>query len=138
MKRLFALVALPAFVCLAMMATPAQAITEFGKQWKNEYAPKDGDEDWYKTVKKANCYICHVKGHPDKKEARNEYGQEVAKYLKKKDFPKEFIKEKPEEAKQKILEGFKKASEAKSMDDKMFGEKIEAKELPATDWQYEE
>ena len=138
MKRFFVLVGIPAFICLAMLAPPAQAISAFGKQWKKEYAPKDGDEEWYKKAKKANCYVCHVKGHPDKKKANNEYGLEVKKYLEKDDFSKEYIKENPEEAKQKILEGFKKAGEGKSKDEKMFSEKIEAKELPATDWKYEE
>ena len=128
MKRFFAL-----FGFLVVLSTPSFAIVEFSKEWKSEYADKDADPDFYKTVKKANCYVCHVKGHPDKKKARNEYGNAVHEYLHKEDFSKEYVKANPEEAKAKILEGLKKANEMKSSDGRTFGEKIESKELPATD-----
>ncbi|TWT53012.1 hypothetical protein Pla22_06400 [Rubripirellula amarantea] len=128
MKRLVILLA-----CSIGFATTAMATPEFGKQWKNEFAPKDGNEAFYKEVKKVNCNVCHVKDHPDKKKARNEYGKAVHEFLKKEDFPKDYLKENPEEAKAKILEGFKKANEKESADGKKFGEKIEAHELPATD-----
>ena len=55
------------------------------------------------------------------------------KFLDGEDFPKDYIKENPEEAKSKIMEGFKKAGELKSKDGKTFAEKIKAEELPATD-----
>jgi hypothetical protein len=57
----------------------------------------------------------------------------VQKYLKAKDFPKDYLKENPEEAKEKILAGFKKANELKSKDGEVFGTKIKNNELPATD-----
>ncbi|WP_442507526.1 hypothetical protein SH528x_006455 [Novipirellula sp. SH528] len=118
------------FLCLLM--TPAMAISEFGKQWKSEYLGEDADADFVKMGKKANCYVCHVKGEK-KEEARNEYGKAVHEYLKAEDFPKEYIKDNPEEAKKKIIEGFKKAADHKSKDGKKFGDKIKNKELPATD-----
>jgi hypothetical protein len=127
MKRLIAILG-----CLLLFATPALAISEFSKQWKNEYLGDDADEEFKTMGRKAGCYVCHVKGE-DKKEVRNEYGQAVMKYLKAEDFPKDYVKANPEEAKQKILEGFKKAGEAKSKDGKTFAEKIENNELPATD-----
>ena len=68
----------------------------------------------------------------DKKKVRNEYGTSLMKFLKAKDFPKDYIKENPEEAKAKILEGFKKVNELKSEDGEVFGEKIKAGKLPAT------
>ena len=42
------------------------------------------------------------------------------------------MKENPEEAKAKILAGFKKAGEHKSKDGKTFAEKIKNNEIPAT------
>ena len=127
MSRLIAL-----FGCLILFATPAMAISEFGKQWKNEYLGEEADEEYKSIGRKAGCYVCHVKGE-DKKKVRNEYGGAVKEFLKAENFPKEYIKENPEEAKKKILEGFKKAGEKKSKDEKSFAEKIENNELPATD-----
>lgn len=128
MKRLAIL-----FGCLMLLASPAMATSEFSKQWKNEYLGGDDVDDDFKSAgRKAGCYICHVKGE-DKKKVRNEYGQAVRKYLKAEDFPKDYVKANPEEAKKKILEGFKKAGEHESKDGRKFAEKIENNELPATD-----
>ncbi len=128
MKRLALLLG-----CLFMLASPSMAISEFGKQWKNEYLSGDDvNEDFVKAGRKAGCYVCHVKGE-DKKEIRNEYGNAVQKFLKAEDFPKEYVKDNPEEAKKKILEGFKKAGELMSKDKKKFADKIKNNELPATD-----
>jgi hypothetical protein len=134
MKRLAVLIG-----CFCLLVTPALATSEFSKQWKNEYLSGDDvDPDFVKTARKAGCYTCHIKGHPDKKKARNEYGKAVHKFLKAKDFPKDWVKANPEEARKKIVEGFKKAGEEKSKDGKKFGDKIAANELPATDAEYEE
>jgi hypothetical protein len=127
MKRLAVLMG-----CLLMFATPAMAISEFSKQWKAEYLGEEADEDFVKVGRKAGCYVCHVKGE-DKKKVRNEYGEALHKYLDSEDFPKDWVKENPEEAKQKILEGFKKAADHMSKDGKKFGDKIKNNELPATD-----
>lgn len=120
------------FVLVAVFATPSFAITEFSKQFKDQVMTSDAPAEFKKAVKKANCYVCHVKGK-DKKEVRNEYGQAVMKFLKAEDFPKEYLKSNPEEAKAKILEGFKQANELKSTDSRTFGDKIKANELPASD-----
>lgn len=120
------------FGCLLVAATPALATSEFKKQWTAEYLGEDADDDFKKLGRKTSCNVCHVKGE-DKKKVRNEYGNAISKYLKSKDFPKDWVKENPEEAKEKILAGFKKANEHKSKDGKTFGEKIKANELPATD-----
>ena len=118
---------------LMLLASPAMAISEFSKQWKNHYlGGEDVDEEFQKAGRKAGCYVCHVKGE-DKKKFRNEYGQTVKKYLKAEDFSKEYVKANPDEAKAKILEGFKKAAEHESKDGKKFGDKIKNNELPATD-----
>jgi hypothetical protein len=121
------------FASLVLFATPAMAISEFGKQWKNHYlGGEDVDEEFKAAGRKAGCYVCHVKGE-DKKKVRNEYGNVINKYLKAEDFPKEYIKDNPEEAKKKIIEGFKKAEEHLSKDGEKFGDKIKNNELPATD-----
>jgi hypothetical protein len=118
--------------CAVLMASPAMGISEFNKQWRDAYLGEDVDEDFVKTARKTGCNVCHVKGE-DKKEVRNEYGMAIMKYLKAEDFPKDYIKENPEEAKKKILEGFKKAGEHKSKDGKKFADKIKNNQLPATD-----
>jgi len=121
------------FGLLVCLSSPSFAISEFGKQFKAQILESDDyTEDFKKSVKKAGCYACHVKGKK-KEEARNEYGMAISKFLDHKDFPKDYLKDNPEEAKAKILEGFKKANELKSKDGRAFGEKIKANELPATD-----
>ena len=127
MSRLIAL-----FGCLVLFASPAMATSDFSKAWKNEYLGEDADPDFVSVGRKAGCYVCHVKGE-DKKKVRNEYGTAVKEFLKAKDFPKDYIKANPEEAKKKMLEGFKKAGEKMSKDGKKFADKIKNKELPATD-----
>ena len=127
MKRLAVL-----FACLMLVGNTAMANSTFSKFWKEKYAGADADEGFQKAVKTQGCYICHVNGE-DKKKVRNEYGTAIHEYLKAEDFPKDYVKDNPEEAKAKILEGFKKAGEHKSKDGKTFAAKIEANEVPATD-----
>ena len=134
MKRLALL-----FGCLFLLASPASATSDFSKAWKAKYYSADGVSDEFKSkVKSASCYVCHIKKHPDKKKARNEYGKAVHKYLKEKDFPKEWVKANPEEAKAKMLEGFKKANQLKNKDGQTFEARIKADELPTDDYTYEE
>ncbi|MEO1527294.1 MAG: hypothetical protein AAFX06_17840 [Planctomycetota bacterium] len=122
-----------AFTCLVLFAGPAMATSEFSKQWKSKYLSADDvDADFKKSARKAGCYVCHVKGE-DKKKVRNEYGTAMQKFLKAKDFPKDYVKANPEEAKKKIFEGFKKTGEIKSKDGKTFAEKLKENQLPATD-----
>lgn len=127
MKRLLILAA-----CLMLVANTVSANSTFSKFWKEKHAGKDADEGFQKAVKKQGCYICHVNGE-DKKKVRNEYGKAIHEYLKAEDFPKDYVKKNPDEAKAKILEGFKKAGEHKSKDGKTFAAKIAANEIPATD-----
>lgn len=122
------------FGCLAFLASPAMATSEFSKQWKNKYlSAEDIDPDFKKKARKHGCYLCHVYKAPEKKEARNEYGKAILKFLKKEDFSKEYVKANPEESKKKIFEGLKKAGELKSSDGKTFADKIKNNEVPATD-----
>ena len=119
--------------CFALIATPALANSEFNKQWKAKYLSADDiDPDFKKTARKHGCFICHVVGE-DKKKVRNEYGNAIHKFLKAKDFPTDYVKANPEEAKEKIYAGLKKAGELKSKDGKTFAAKIKNNEVPATD-----
>ncbi len=127
MRRLAVLVG-----CLVLLANTSLANSTFSKHWKAKYASKDADADFQKAVKGQGCFICHIKDQ-DKKKVRNEYGKAIHEYLKAEDFPKDYVKENPEEAKAKILEGFKKAGKHKSKDGKTFAEKIANNEIPATD-----
>ncbi|MCH1493798.1 MAG: hypothetical protein L7U72_01105 [Rubripirellula sp.] len=126
MKRFVVTVA-----CLMFLASPVLANSTFSKFWKAEFAGADADEGFQKAVKTQGCYICHINGE-DKKKVRNEYGEAIHKYLDAEDFPRDYVKENPEEAKAKILAGFKKAGEHKSKDGKTFAEKIKNNEIPAT------
>jgi hypothetical protein len=118
--------------CLMLLMAPAYGTQEFSKQWKEKFAGEGTNEEFANAVKSAGCNVCHVKDQ-DKKKVRNEYGQAINKYLKAKDFPKDYLKDKPEEAKKKIVEGFEKAGDAESKDGKKFSEKIKAGQLPASD-----
>ena len=128
MSRLIAL-----FGCLVLFASPAMATSDFSKAWKNKYLGEDADPEFVSIGRKAGCYVCHIKGHEDKKKARNEYGKAIHEFLKKEKFTKEYIKANPEKAMEEMIEGFKKAGEKKSKDGKKFADKIKNKELPATD-----
>ena len=128
MKRLAVLVG-----CLTLVAANAMATSDFNKQWKATYLEGDEvDADFVSAAKKQGCYICHVVDE-DKKKVRNEYGIAINEFLKAEDFPKDYIKNNPEEAKAKIVEGFKKAGKHKSKDGKTFEDKIKNNEIPATD-----
>ncbi len=120
------------FLVIATAGSPALAITEFNKQWKERYLGADAPKAFKDAAQAAGCNVCHVKGE-DKKKVRNEYGNAVMKYLKAKDFPKPRITGEPEKVKAEILKGFEAAGELKSADGKTFAEKIKAGELPATD-----
>jgi hypothetical protein len=121
------------FGCFAILASPVLATSTFNKQWKEKYLSGDDvDPDFKRTARKHGCYICHVVKE-DKKEVRNEYGKAVHEFLKAEDFPKDWVKDNPEEAQKKIFEGLEKAGKKKSKDGKAFAAKIKAGEVPATD-----
>lgn len=137
MKRVFVFALVAAM--MVMMTSPAMAITHFRKVWNEHYVPRPNapggdavDPEFRSVVRKAGCFVCHVKGE-DKKEVRNEYGNALAEFLDSEDYDKDRIKAEPEKVQKEILEAFKKVAEKKSKDGKTFGEKIKAGTLPATD-----
>ena len=116
----------------ALFAAPASAISLFHSHWKSHYLTADANPEFVTTARKAGCYICHVKGKP-KQDVQNEYGAALSQYLDADDFPKEWVKKHPEEAKRRILEAFKKVEEDLSKDRQTFGNKIAGGKLPAVD-----
>lgn len=127
MKRLTLLL-----TCVVLFALPASAISEFHRQWKDHYLVGNNNAVFVKTARKAGCYICHVKEQP-KKDARNEYGTALSKYLDADDFQKDWVRANPEEAKRKIVVAFKKVEEELSKDESKYGVKIKNGDLPASD-----
>ncbi len=117
---------------VVIFATPASAISLFNKHWKEHYLANNPNVLFVSAARKAGCYICHVKGE-NKKKVQNEYGTALSRYLSAEDFPKEWVKANPEEAKKRIIAAFKKVEEDLSKDGQAFGEKISDGELPAVD-----
>jgi hypothetical protein len=135
MSRLGLLGLFVSLVC----ASPALAIPEFNKQWKERYLKpfEEGEtkfepsEDFQKLAKKAGCNLCHIKGL--KKTERNEYGQAMSKYLKKEDFSKERLKAEPEKVKEEIIAALKKLDADVSEDGESFLKKMIDAKLPAVE-----
>jgi hypothetical protein len=117
---------------MMLVASTVEANSTFNKFWKEKFLPEDVDEGFKDAARKQGCYICHVYGEK-KDEVRNEYGTAIHEYLKAEDFPKDYVKDNPDEAKAKIWEGFAKAGKHKSKDGKAFEDKIKNNEIPATD-----
>lgn len=118
--------------CLAFLASPVLASSKFKTHWQKLYlSDEDIDPDFKSTARKHGCFICHVVDE-DKKKVRNEYGEAVHKFLKKKDYD-EWYKADKDKAAEKVYEALKKAGELKSKDGKTFAEKIKNNEVPATD-----
>ncbi|MEM6978610.1 MAG: hypothetical protein AAF539_03010 [Planctomycetota bacterium] len=120
-------------VFLSLLSTPALATSSFSRQWKTDFLGEDADPDFVKTARRAGCYVCHVKGHPDKKKARNEYGKAVYEFLDMETYSRDYIKANPEKAAKEISEGFKKAGEKLSSSGEKFSDKLEVGKLPAED-----
>jgi len=76
--------------CLALLLAfapvlvgTAQAERAFGLAFNQKYVPSNPSDDlqqqWQVDVRKAGCYVCHVKGQP--KEYCNAYGDALSQYL---------------------------------------------------------
>jgi hypothetical protein len=94
---------------MIFLVTPAMAIEEFHRQWKDHYLSDDNVDEKLKELGKSGCHICHVKGV--KKDVRNEYGVALEKYLSAEDFPADWVAANPEEAKKRIVAAFKQVEE---------------------------
>jgi hypothetical protein len=119
--------------CLAV--GPASAMPLFRKDFTEKYVEGSGDAVWEETVKKASCYVCHVKG--EDKEVRNAYGEELAKLIKgdAKDrvtAAKEAdnLAAENEKLSKELMEAFKKVEKMKSPSGPTYGELLKAHKLP--------
>ena len=65
-------------VCF-VVAPRMWAIKEFKKPFQLRYVDAEQNPDFAKSVRKANCNLCHVKG--EKKEVCNAYGDALAKLV---------------------------------------------------------
>jgi len=120
---------------LFALVAAADASKIFNDFWLDVYAPKlkepEEAKEWYKTAKKAKCYVCHIKGKT--KKLCNAYGDEMAQYILDKDFKKEMVEEMGEDvAKEKIISAFKKVEPVKTITgETTYGELFESKQLPS-------
>jgi CxxC motif-containing protein (DUF1111 family) len=120
---------LPLFLAVVgFNISPAMAIKQFNDQFTATYAKDSKNEEFKKLVDEAKCNVCHIKDENKKK--RNEYGDAVAEFLRKKDFPADRFKKEPEKCKEEIEAAFKKVEEKKAKDGKTFGEKLKEGLLP--------
>lgn len=99
---------------------PAYAVKEFREQFVQKYVQPDAAPDWKTKVNDAKCTVCHLPDQP--KEKRNEYGQALAKLVKKSD----------KKDKAKIVTALEKVAAQKSKTGPAFGELIKQGKLPAS------
>ena len=98
---------------------PAYAVKEFREQFVQKYVHVDAAPVWKTKVDAAKCSVCHLPDQP--KEQRNEYGQALAKLVKKSD----------KKDKAKIIAALEKIAAQKSKAGPAFGELIKQGKLPA-------
>ena len=90
-------------------ASSAEGIELFHQHWI-EYYLSDRDDESAHRARRLGCYVCHVKGK-NKKSHRNEHDQTLERYLDADDFPDDWVAERPEEAKKKIIAAFQQVEE---------------------------
>jgi hypothetical protein len=134
MKRVATLTICAAVVfCLAV--GPASALPLFKKDFTDKYVEGSGDAAWEETVKKASCYVCHVKG--EDKEVRNAYGEALAKLIEG-DAKERLAAAKEagttdaenEKLAKELMEAFTKVEKMKSPSGPTYGELLKAHKLP--------
>ncbi len=136
MKKLATLCVL-CLTVLGWMSPAAQALAPFKKAFQEKYVDKSDSEELKAAFKKVSCNTCHVKGK--KKEARNEYGEELAKLIEGDANARinEAGKESPEAKKaetEKVVTELEKAfdevAKMKNASGQVYGELIKSGQLP--------
>ena len=111
-------------VVLSWNLRPVYAVKEFRDEFVRKYVKADANSLWKTKVSEAKCSICHIADQP--KENRNEYGQALARLVKKTD----------KKDRHKIAAALEKvaARKARAADPKAptFGELIKQGKLPAS------
>lgn len=106
----------------------ASAIQPFYDAFKEKYGLPGTPLE--KPIQATKCNICHIDKKPKKE--RNDYGQAVAKHLKKADFAgnnKKFDPKSPE-GKAALTQGLESAGEEQAPNGKKFAEIIQGGKLP--------
>lgn len=114
------------FICFTGRAALADKI--FGTEFTKRYVTKDTPEEWQKAVKKAKCYLCHVKGK--RKELCNTYGDALSRFLDPKKYEKDRCKNEPDAVAQEIQTALEKVEAEKSPRGVTYGELFKSRELP--------
>ena len=118
-----------AIACL--LVSPAVAFPPFKTEFQKKYVDPSDNDDFEAAVKKAGCYSCHVKGAKSKKEL-NAYGHELHEALEESgENPKDLMKKDKAKLLMLLDEAFDAVYDKKADDEKTFGDRIEAGELPA-------
>ncbi len=127
MKRLV-LSLLCATMLIGLCSKSALADKIFGTEFAKRYANGTSTEDWQKTVKKAKCYLCHVKGK--KKAYCNTYGDILGKHLDVENFDRDRCKTEPEKVCQEIQAALEKVEAEKDVNGKSFADLFKSETLP--------
>lgn len=114
---------------VASFVTPVQAIPAFKKHFDATYVKGNKDADFVKAAKAAKCNICHF---GKKKANKNDYGTELGKLLKKKNYKGSRIKAEPKKVQAELKAAFDKVAKMKNKQGKTYGELIKAGKLPGT------
>lgn len=113
------------------------ALAEFKKAFAEKYTDKEANEEFHTTVRKAGCWVCHVKGKD--KDVRNSYGDALAELIEgdaneRKKEVKDKEKEEKDAVKAKILEELDAAMDAvaekENSDGVKYGDLIKDHKLP--------
>jgi hypothetical protein len=115
---------------LSMSTLSAWAIPPFGEAFKKKYVEGNGNAAFVEAAGAAKCNVCHM---GEKKKDKNEYGNAVAKHLKKADFTGDAKKFDPKAADgaKALADGLAAAEAEKSAAGKTFGEIIKGGSLPS-------
>jgi len=117
---------LSSVVAMIATATTVHATPVFKKVWEEVYVGDDAPEEFAAAVKEAKCNVCHA---GKKKADRNAYGAELAKLLDKDNFKTSRMKAEPE-AKDEIIEAYKKVGAVDCGNGGTWDEAFKAGNLP--------
>lgn len=124
MKKTF----LQSAIALSFLTGPALAIQPFYDEFKEKYGQPG--MPLQKQIEEKKCNICHIDKQPKKN--RNDFGQAVAKHLKKADFAgatKKFDPKSPQ-GKQALETGLDNAGKEKAANGQTFEQIIKGGKLP--------
>lgn len=114
---------------LGVLGSPAFAIQAFYNAVVKTYVEPAKGTPLATEIEKQKCAVCH--NDPKTKKTRNEYGNALAKLVKKADFGPDKMKDNPDAKMKELAEALKKIEAEKSSDGKTFGERIKDGKLPS-------